>query len=625
MADHSRFKNHQNEHLLYIGRAGFAALIISTVVGVLVWRYHDLQINRYQDFVTLSDQNRILARAVPPPRGLIFDRNGVLLADSRPGFILSVVVERAEDPDALVAELRELLDISEAEIERFNKLLSRRRPFESVPLRLKLTEEERSILAVNEYRLQGAEVSAQLVRNYPEKDALSHVLGYVGRINERELKKLDPVAYRGTHLIGKTGLEKYYESELHGEVGYEYVETNARGRVMRVLERVEPQQGQDLYLYLDYRLQDLAYQMLEGERGAVVVIEVETGGVLAMASAPGYDPNPFVTGISHKDYAALLDSPEQPLFDRALRGQYPPGSTVKPVFGLAALDSGTVSTSYQIRDPGFFRLENKKRKYRDWKRGGHGNAIRLYDAIVQSCDTFFYQVGVKLGIDQLSSYGKKFGFGVKTGIDLPAEASGIMPSKEWKQGVRGIVWYPGDTVNTSIGQGFMTATPLQLAVAATRLASRGEIRAPRLVQRVGSEIKPNPPTDIMNISSHDWDHVIGAMRGVVVDLRGTARRALAPIKTPMAGKTGTAQVVGIKQDERYDASKVAKLKLDHALFIAFAPVESPRIAIGVIVENGEHGSSTAAPIAGQIVDAYMNYYPDQLTLVEDEAIGVNVE
>lgn len=613
MVEHSRFKNHQHEHLIYVGRAGFAILGMMVLVGVLVWRYHDLQINRYEDFVTLSDQNRIHARAVPPPRGLIFDRNGVLLADNYPGFILSVVVERASDADALIAELRTLLDISDAEIERFNKLRARRRPYESVPLRINLTEQERSVLAVNEYRLQGVEISAQLVRNYPKQEYLAHVLGYVGRINEQELKKLDSTAYSGTHLIGKTGLEKHYETELHGDVGYEYVETNARGRVMRVLERVEPQQGKDIYLHLDHRLQDLAYQMLKGERGAVVAIEIATGGVLAMASAPSYDPNPFVTGISSKAYAELINSPERPLFDRALRGQYPPGSTVKPVYGIAALDSGVVSQAYQIRDPGFFQLEGKEHKYRDWKRYGHGDSINLYDAIVQSCDTYFYDVGVKMGIDRLSKYGNIFGFGLDTGIDLPAEASGIMPSREWKRGSRGIIWYPGDTVNTSIGQGFMTATPLQLAVMTSRLASRGEVRNPRLVQKIGDEVLPNPLTEVMNIDNRHWDHVLGAMSGVVSDQRGTARRALAEIKYPIAGKTGTAQVVGIKQDERYDAPKLAKLQLDHALFIAFAPVDKPRIAIGVVVENGEHGSSTAAPVAGQMIDAYMKYYPDQVT------------
>ncbi|MEH6639271.1 MAG: penicillin-binding protein 2 [Porticoccaceae bacterium] len=616
MMDHSGFKNHQNEHLIYVGRAGFAVLILVIVVGVLVWRYHDLQVNRYENFVTLSDQNRIHARAVPPPRGLIFDRNGVLLADNHPGFILSVVVERAADREALINELRALLDISDDDIERFNKLLARRRPYESVPLRINLTEEERSVLAVNEYRLQGVEISAQLVRNYPKQDYLAHVLGYVGRINEQELKRLDPIAYSGTHLIGKTGLEKYYEADLHGEVGYEYVETNARGRVMRILDRVEPKRGKDIYLHLDHRLQDLAYQLLEGERGAVVAIEIATGGVLAMASAPSYDPNPFVTGISTKAYQALINSAERPLFDRALRGQYPPGSTVKPVYGIAALDSGIASPSYAVRDPGFFQLENEPRKYRDWKRGGHGKTIRLYDAIVQSCDVYFYTVGVNMGIDRLSKYGKAFGFGADTGIDLPAEASGIMPSRDWKRGSRGIIWYPGDTVNTSIGQGFMNATPLQLAVVASRLASRGEVRAPKLVQKIGGDLIPNPLTDVMNIDSRHWDHVLGAMAGVVTDQRGTARRALAAIKYPMAGKTGTAQVVGIKQDERYDASKMAKLQLDHALFIAFAPLDNPRIAVGVIVENGEHGSSTAAPVAGQIVDAYMKFYSHQVTPLE---------
>ena len=624
MADFSTLKNPQWESRIYIARASFTLLVVLFLLGVLFWRYHDLQINRHQDFATLADNNRIHVRALPPARGLIYDRNGVLLADNRPGFTLSIVVERTKNLEQLLADLGELLVFKDTELARFEKLVKRRRPYESVPLRINLSEPEQALIAVNEHRLSGVEVSAQLIRDYPLANELAHVIGYAGRINERELKRIDPRRYKGSHMIGKTGLEKFYEDRLLGEVGYEHVETNARGRVMRVLERTDPVPGADLHLFLDSRLQKIAIDALGEERGAVVAIDTATGGVLALASMPSFDPNLFVTGISTKAYKALTNSPAQPLFDRALRGQYPPGSTVKPVFGLAALDSGTVTMGYRIYDPGFYQLENKEHKYRDWKRGGHGSKISLYDAIVQSCDVYFYDVGFRSGIDVLHDYGTRFGYGAKTGIDLPAEARGLMPSRDWKQGARGRVWYPGDTVNVSIGQGFMLATPLQMAVAVSRLATRGEVREPKLVKVVGNEaVAPVSQSATIEIPERYWDLVLDAMTGVVRDLRGTARRAVGKIDYTLAGKTGTAQVVGIKQDEKYDASKLAKLQLDHALFIAFAPVENPRIAVAVIVENGEHGSSTAAPVARDVINAYFEHYPEPADTGESELEGAN--
>ena len=603
-------KNPFREARLFFGRIVFAMLVVALLLGVVVWRYYQLQVVRHQDFVTQAENNRVHVRAIPPPRGLIFDRNGVLLADNRTGFTLSIVVERAQDQRQLLADLDQLLNLTDEEIERFEKLLKRRHPYEPVPLRYNLSETEQGAIAVNEYRLDGAEIVAELIRYYPQREHMAHVVGYVGRINEKETETLDHKRYSGTHMVGKTGLERFYEDTLLGNPGYEYVETNARGRVMRVLEKIDPQRGKDLYLYLDNRLQEIAFAALGDEKGAVVAIETQTGGVLALASAPGFDPNLFVTGISHENYRLLTTSPDRPSFDRALRGQYPPGSTIKPIFGLAALDSEIISEDYKIYDPGFFQLENREHKYRDWKKGGHGSRIGLYDAIVQSCDTFFYTVGVRMGVDRLSHYGELFGLGQKTGIDLPFEATGIMPSKEWKRGAYGIAWYPGDTVNTSIGQGFMLATPLQLAVAAARLGTRGQVRRPRLVRAAGEEIYHEvAPDAVLDIAPQHWRPVLDAMRGVVHDGRGTARQAGVGMAYEMAGKTGTAQVVGIKQEEKYDATKLAKLQLDHALFIAFAPVENPRIAVGIIVENGEHGSSTAAPVARQLIDAYFTYYP----------------
>ncbi|TNF07923.1 MAG: penicillin-binding protein 2 [Gammaproteobacteria bacterium] len=610
MNEDRAIKNPMQEYRLYVGRLLFTLVVVLIMAGVLLWRYYHLQVLEHEGLVTLSDRNRVLVESMPPTRGLIYDRNGVLLADNRPSFNLSIVKERAGDLDTLIAELDQLVGVSEVEVERFHKQLQRRRrPYEPVPLKVNLDEREQGVLAVNEYRLPGVEVTVQLLRHYPLGPELSHVLGYVGRINDQEIQELDPVRYSGTLVVGKTGLEKFYEDELLGEVGYQTVETNARGRVMRQLERAAPEPGQDLHLYLDSRLQHVAFESLEGERGAVVAIEVATGGVLAMASAPSFDANEFVTGISFENYRALLDSPDRPLFDRVLQGQYPPGSTVKPIYGLAALQSGTISQDYRIYDPGFYQLKNDERKYRDWKKGGHGSRIYLSDAIIQSCDTFFYDVGVKMTIDTLAIYGTRFGLGQKTGLDMPSERSGIMPSRPWKRAAKGIAWYPGDTVNTSIGQGFTLATPMQLAVATSRLASRGEIRSPQLVRK---QHGIPPPAGIIKASESNWNYVHTAMQEVVHGLRGTAKGINKGLEYHIAGKTGTAQVIGIKQDEEYDAEKVAKRNRDHALFIAFAPVENPKIAVSVLVENGEHGSSTAAPVARKLIDAYMSYYPDAL-------------
>lgn len=613
MNEERAIKDHNREFRLFFARLSVAALAVLLVAGLLLWRYYQLQVVRHQDFVTQSENNRVHVLPVPPTRGLIYDRHGVLLADNRVGFSLSIIVERSRNLELLLEELDRLLAIQPNELERFESLISRRKPYEPVPLRYNLTEREQGLLAVNEYRLPGVEITAQMIRHYPMGELLGHVLGYVGRINDQEIQQLDPVRYSGTHVVGKSGIEKFYEDRLMGQVGYEYVETNARGRVMRLLERIDPEPGEDLYLHLDIELQKIAYEALGEERGAIVVLDARTGGVLALVSKPGFDPNPFVTGISHKDYQALQESPDQPLFDRVLQGQYPPGSTVKPAFGFAALDSGAVTEESWIFDPGFFRLENSKHRYRDWKRGGHGKKIDLHDAIVQSCDTFFYSTGVKMGIDQLYHYGVRFGYGKKTGIDLPAERSGIMPSRDWKRGARGVAWYPGDTVNTSIGQGFMLATPLQMAVAASRLASRGEIRSPRLVRDPTTSVDfvPPPAGQIGGTDRH-WDYVLNAMRDVVHSNKGTAKGIAKGLTYSIAGKTGTAQVVGIAQGEKYDAEALDKRQRDHALFVAFAPAEDPQIALGIIVENGEHGSANAQPIARAIFDAYLvDGFPEQ--------------
>ncbi len=600
------FNDPHREYRIFFTRLSVAMAVVLVLTAVLAWRFYHLQMTRHEYFATRSESNRVHVRPVSPTRGLIHDRNGVLLADNKAGFSLSIVVERAGDLDGLLSDLDALLGLKEEELERFRRQKSRRKPYEPVPLRLNLTEREQSLLAVNEYRLEGVEITAQLVRHYPHGPLLSHVLGYVGRINERELSSLDSVRYSGTYVIGKTGIEKAYEQQLLGQVGYEYVETNARGRVMRVLERIAPQVGKDLDLSLDIRLQQVAWEALGDERGAVVAMDTNTGGVLAMVSKPGFDNNLFVTGISSTDYKNLLNSPARPLFNRVTQGQYPPGSTVKPVYGLAALESGAMGLDTTINDPGFFRLPNHSHRYRDWKRGGHGSAVGIHEAIVESCDTYFYNAGYKMGIEVLHRYGTRFGLGEPTGIDMPSERSGLMPSRAWKRGARGEPWYPGDTINASIGQGFVLATPLQLAVMTARVANRGERLVPRLVNEVGGETR-NQPRSLGHIEADEkyWNTVTEAMKAVVHGRRGTARGIGEGLTYEMAGKTGTAQVIGIAQGEEYDAEEVAKRNRDHALFIAFAPREKPEIAVSVIVENGEHGSTAAAPIARQLLDAYM--------------------
>jgi len=590
-------------------RVVVAAALVVGLLSILVARFYNLQVTHYTDYVTRSDRNRVHVLPVPPTRGLIYDRNNVLLADNRPSYTLSIIKERARDIETTISVLRELVPISDADVEKFRKRLrQRRRPFEAVPLRYRLTEEEIARLAVNEYRLQGVEVEAQLVRHYPHGELFAHSIGYVGRINDRELAAFDEEEYgrySGTHTIGKVGLEKQYENLLLGDVGNQNVETNARGRVLRVLERTDPIPGKNLQLFLDIYLQQVAFEALGERRGAVVAIEVQTGGVLALVSTPSYDPNLFVTGISFKDYRELNESLDLPLFNRSLQGQYPAASTVKPMLGLAALHHKVIDTDYKVRDPGYYQLKGDDRLYRDWKKRGHGRRVDLLQAIAESCDTFYYDVAYKMGIDVMSPFGRHFGLGSRTGIDVPNERRGIWPSREWKRRARGLPWFPGDSLNMGIGQGDVLVTPLQLAVMTQTLATRGQRSRPRLVQAVGNRPQEVQTVGKIDVNEEHWDYIYDAMEEVVHGRRGTAQRIRRGASYRMAGKTGTAQVVGIAQDEKYDSEKLAERQRDHALFIGFAPAEAPRIAVAVVVENAEHGSSAAAPIARKMFDAYL--------------------
>lgn len=600
-------KDHEKDARLVRRRVLVGIVFVLLLIGVLIARMYYLQVVQYEHHSTLSENNRVHVQPIPPNRGLIFDRTGKIIADNRPSFSLTVTRERAGDWRQVLDGVVEVLELSAEERELFEKrVLQGRRPFEPVPIMYELSEEQIARIAVNQFRLPGVEVAAQLVRHYPQGAHFAHSVGYVGRINEAELKKVDRVNYSGTHHIGKTGIEKFYEDQLHGEVGYEEVETNARGRVLRVLKRTDPIPGKDLTLTLDLDLQEAAEAALAGRRGAIVALQPATGEVLAMVSQPSFDPNLFVTGISFKAYGELRDSIDRPLFNRVLRGLYPPGSTIKPMMAVAGLDAGVITPKTKVFDPGYFQLPNVKHKYRNWNRGGDGS-VDLELAIMRSNDTYFYDMAHKLGIDRMHDYMTRFGIGQRVSLDMFEEAAGLMPSREWKRARYRQSWYPGETVILGIGQGYMQATPLQLAQATALMATRGKWIRPHLARRIEGEL-PADPEPLPDIQLHDpryWDYGINGMEQVMHGRRGTARKVGDAALYRIAGKSGTAQVVAIRQGERYDSEALAERHRDHALFVAFAPVENPQIAVAVMVENGESGSGVAAPVAKQVMDAWL--------------------
>nr|WP_221275871.1 penicillin-binding protein 2 [Marinobacter oulmenensis] len=602
-------------------RALVTLAFVVLMLGSLLARMYQLQIVEHDTYTTLSDKNRVQVQSVPPPRGLVYDRNNQLLAENRPVFSLTIVPERVDDMPRTLEQLQQIISISEEDLSRFQRRLEEyRRPFEEIPLSYDLNEEEIARFSVRRHQFPGVEVEAELVRYYPHSELTAHVLGYVGRINREELQRIDSVNYAGTNYIGKSGIERFYEQLLHGSVGYQHVETNARGRILRVLEREAPVPGEDIQLQLDMRLQRKAYELLEGRRGAIVAIEPSTGGILALASVPGFDANKFVTGISVDDYRELSTSIDKPLFNRALRGQYPPGSTIKPMLAVAALDSGATTRSKKIWDPGYFQLKEGGRRYRDWKRTGHG-WVDLKDAVAQSCDVYFYEMSVEMGVDTMHSYLSAFGFGEDATLDVSGALSGLLPSRDWKQAYRNEPWYPGDSVNMGIGQGFFLATPLQLATATALIANRGTWVEPRLLkdikgERSVAEFLPEETHQPLTLENpEDWEFVVDSMEEVMHGRRGTARRVGANADYRMAGKTGTAQVFSLEQDEEYDAEEVRERLRDHALFVGFAPTDKPEIAVAVIVENGGGGSGVAAPVARELFDAWLKEFPAQ----EEEA------
>jgi len=588
-----------------------SAVIILALIITLLVRLYVLQVVDYEHFSTLSDSNRVRIKALPPPRGLIYDRNGVVMAKNLPAYRLEIIREQVDDIEDTLTRLKQYVDYSEQDLKRYRQSSKRRRPFESIPLRLNLNDDELARLAVNLHKFAGVEINARLARNYPLGGVGVHALGYVNRINLEELGQVNEINYAGTSHIGKLGVERFYEDELHGTVGVQRVEVNAKGRTLRVLAEEPPIPGSNLHLTIDSKLQMVAEEAFGDYNGSVVAIDPNNGDILALVSVPIFDPNLFVNGISVKDYASLRDSPDRPLFNRALSGQYPPGSTVKPFYGLAGLETRTTSKEQKLYCGGYYILPNEERRFRDWKKEGHGS-VNLLDAITQSCDVYFYDLSYRMGIDKISAFMVQFGFGQKTGIDSPGEKSGLLPSREWKLATQSMPWFPGETLNTGIGQGSFLVTSLQLANSTAALSQKGKRFRPRLVRVIESpntkqqrEITSLETGQYKLLKDRNWQYILKSMKNVVHGVRGTAYPISWGLEYIAAGKTGTAQVYGVAQDEEYDEETVAEKLRDHALFISFAPADDPRIAVAVIVENGSHGGSVAAPIARKLMDAYL--------------------
>lgn len=642
MAEKFKLNEHENETLIFNGRMIVAGVFIFLLISCFVaWMVY-LQVYRYDYFSARSDGNRLHSQYVAPNRGLIYDRNGVLLADNRPIFNLTVVRETATNLDVSLDLLRSVIDLSDDDIEQYRVRQSRRAvPHTSIPLRYQLTEEEMANIAVNQHLLPGVAIEAQLVRNYPFSAVSAHAIGYVSEINKAEMTAMSAETaanYRGTHQIGKTGIEKTYEDLLHGQVGYETVEKNNRGQVMRVLDRTDPIPGRDIVLHMDSRLQAAAEKALGDQRGAVVAIDPATGGVLAMVSKPAYDPNLFVTGISRAQLAELNRSGHTPLFNRAIASRVP-GSTIKPFIGLAGLYNETITPETIINDPGYFRLQGRRRPYYDWTwwvdKSGHG-PVDLRRALYQSCNTYFYQLAVDLGIDKIHDYLMSFGFGTNEAIDIPEASRGIVPSEAWKMENRGEVWYAGETPYEGIGNGIFQATTLQMAAAAAAIANHGVLKQPRMLRGTigndGEEIDVIFPDTAASKQLLPSPEQIEIVRNAMVDVinkpydrehrrhEGSAYPVLRdsgkPLLYPMAGKSGTAQVVQFQVDSagNRDNSEVADQFRTHAMFIAFDASEKSRIAVAVFVENGGGGSTVAFPVARAVLDAYL--LPEQSAFTE---------
>ena len=610
-----KIQDYLRENRVFQDRLLWALIFVLLGLLTIAGRLFYLQVLDYQHFETQAENNRVTIKPLPPQRGLIYDRNGVVLAQNIPSFSLELTPENVPDLNDTLNRLKPIFSLSDEDIDEINKTIRKRRSFENIPLLLRLKDQEIAAFSVQQHRFPGVEIKPILIREYPWKNLVSHVLGYVGRISVNDLKTINTSNYKGTSYIGKSGIEKTFESILHGTVGIEKSESNVAGRPIRVLEKVRAIPGKSLYTTIDIDVQKKAREILGKEHGAIVLIRPNSGEIIAMVSTPDYDPNLFVTGIDKKTYRELIQAKVRPLVNRAVSGQYPPGSTVKPLVGLAGLEKNKIHPYSSIYCPGWYQLEGHTHKYRDWKRYGHGKT-NLRKAIVESCDVFFYDLAVAMGIDSFSGFLKQFGLGEKTGIELLGEAKGNLPTREWKKSTYRQPWYPGETVIAGIGQGFMLATPLQLAMSTAAIASRGKVFRPTLLYAYGDPISKKldiaSPQKIRHLTlknTEHWNVIINAMRQVVSSSHGTANHATRFAKHKMAGKTGTAQVYSLGEEEKYNASNLKKSLRDHALFVGFAPVKDPQIAIAVVVEHAASGGgSTAAPIAQRLIDFYLDKY-----------------
>ncbi|WP_144213144.1 penicillin-binding protein 2 [Shewanella donghaensis] len=608
--------DHAAEASLFKRRALFTFLCVFILISLLLSNLYQLQVVSYTDYETRSNDNRIRVVPVAPSRGLIYDRHGQLLAENQPFYTLELIPEKAQDITATLDRLNEVIELSADERENITERLRYHRRFKPLTIKTRLTEEQVAIFSVNQHQFPGFRVEAGLKRHYPYEGLMTHVLGYVGKINTRDRASLEKSGswknYAATNDIGKQGVERYYESLLLGTPGHLEEEVNNRGRVIRTLKVTPPTPGQDIYLTLDLKLQQKAMELLDGRRGSVVAIDPTDGGILAMVSSPSYDPNLFVHGISSKAYNGLLNDKSRPLINRATQGQYSPASTIKPHIALLGLEEKAISEKTRIWDPGFWQIPNVERKYRDWKRWGHG-WVDVYSAIMDSCDTFFYDLAYKVGVDKMAEFMSQFGFGESSGIDLYEEANGIMPSKDWKRMRYNQPWYIGDTISVGIGQGYWTTTPLQLSNAATILANKGLRYTPHLLKSFKDDTSTiDRPIDerepIKLNDDNNWEIINEAMRKTADKSRFTDATYTA------AMKTGTAQVFSVAQDEKYDADTVSEFLRDNALIIAYAPYENPKIVLAVVIENAGWGGVNAGPVARALLDEYM--LRDELKVTE---------
>lgn len=612
-------RDHSAEANLFARRAFVGFVFVLGLVAVLITNLYNIQVKDHQDYQTRSNDNRIKVIPIAPNRGLIYDRNGVLLAENKPVYNLEVIPEEVDNLEKSLEQVSQLITITEQEKQDFLKDIKNTRRFKSQVLKARLDEADVATFSVNQHKFPGFSIEARLARYYPFGDTLTHALGYVAKLNRKELNKLEQEGqatnYRATHDIGKLGIEKYYEQLLHGQVGSQRVEVNNRGRVIRTLSMLPPQPGSDLVLTLDIGLQQIAQHALKDMRGAVVVMDAKDGGILALYSNPSYDPNLFVHGISSKNYKALLN-PDRPLINRATQGRYAPASTIKPHMAILALEENMVTEGTTMWDPGFFEIRNVEHKWRDWKRWGHGH-VDVYKAIEESCDTYFYDTAYRLGITKISNFMAHFGFGDLSGIDIHEETTAILPSKEWKENRFKESWWRGDTISVGIGQGYWTATPIQIANATNILVNKGVNHPPHLAQvakkeddvtQINNEEKP--PVVLNN--PDNWRIAIDAMHNTVTKVTGTAHKAFKGVNYDPAGKTGTAQVVSIAQGEKYDAESLKERQRDNAIYVGFAPYNNPQIVVSIVVENNGGGSTVGAPIARQLMDYYFAANPVEL-------------